>query len=122
MQPEERDLSYLWDMRQLTAVPNTYASASDYGAPDMQAFFYDGPKWFGKATRVFAYYQAPAGASPTNKVPAVVCSHGGGGTAYAEWVRIWNSHGYAAIAMDTGGANQVTARIYDDRYEPRGAR
>ena len=34
----------------------------------------------------------------------MVLVHGGGGTAFAEWVRIWNKRGYAAIAMDTCGA------------------
>jgi dienelactone hydrolase len=33
----------------------------------------------------------------------MVLIHGGGGTAFAEWVRLWNKRGYAAIAMDTGG-------------------
>jgi cephalosporin-C deacetylase-like acetyl esterase len=34
----------------------------------------------------------------------MVLIHGGGGTAFAEWVRMWNRRGYAAIAMDTCGA------------------
>ena len=29
--------------------------------------------------------------------------HGGGGTAFPEWVRIWNEHGYAAIALALEG-------------------
>ena len=33
----------------------------------------------------------------------MVLVHGGGGTAYAEWVRLWNRRGYAAIAPDTCG-------------------
>jgi dienelactone hydrolase len=34
---------------------------------------------------------------------AAVCAHGGGGSAYPDWVREWNKHGYAAIAMDLEG-------------------
>jgi dienelactone hydrolase len=34
----------------------------------------------------------------------MVLIHGGGGTAFAEWVRLWNKRGYAAIAMDTSGS------------------
>jgi dienelactone hydrolase len=34
----------------------------------------------------------------------MVLVHGGGGTAFAEWVRLWTARGYAAIAMDTCGA------------------
>ena len=35
--------------------------------------------------------------------PAVVLVHGGGGTAFAQYVKWWNQHGYAAIAMDLEG-------------------
>lgn len=45
----------------------------------------------------------PESASPANPVPAVVLVHGGGGHAFAEWVRIWNERGYAAIAMGNTG-------------------
>ena len=33
----------------------------------------------------------------------IVLVHGGGGTAFDVWVRLWTSRGYAAIAMDTCG-------------------
>jgi hypothetical protein len=33
----------------------------------------------------------------------MVLVHGGGGTAFAEWVRLWVGRGYAAIAMDPCG-------------------
>ena len=33
----------------------------------------------------------------------MVLVHGGGGTAFDVWVRLWNSRGYAAIAMDLCG-------------------
>ena len=54
------------------------------------------------ATRVFAYYGLPK-VAPGTKVPGMVLVHGGGGTAFDAWVRLWNSRGYAAIAMDTCG-------------------
>ena len=41
---------------------------------------------------------------PKTKIPGMVLIHGGGGTAFAEWVRLWNARGYAAIAMDTCGS------------------
>ena len=37
------------------------------------------------------------------KVPGMVLVHGGGGTAFDEWVRLWVKRGYAAIALDTCG-------------------
>jgi dienelactone hydrolase len=33
----------------------------------------------------------------------MVLVHGGGGSAFIYWVKLWNSRGYAAIAMDTCG-------------------
>ena len=35
--------------------------------------------------------------------PAMVLVHGGRGTAFDEWVRLWNGRGYAAIAVDLCG-------------------
>ncbi len=42
--------------------------------------------------------------SSSSKVPAMVLVHGGGGTAFAHWVQLWNKRGYAAIAIDTCGS------------------
>ena len=65
----------------------------------------EGEQWQGKQTRIFAWWGLPKGASADKKVPAMVLVHGGGGTAFASWVKLWNDRGYAAIAMDTcGGA------------------
>jgi dienelactone hydrolase len=57
----------------------------------------------GNPVKVFAYYSAPKGETPEGGWPAVVCIHGGGGTAFADWVKIWNDHGFAAISMDLEG-------------------
>ena len=69
----------------------------------IQAITYDGADLDGKKTKVFAYIGYPEGASATNKAPAVVLVHGGGGHAFAEWVKLWTDRGYVAIAMDTTG-------------------
>jgi cephalosporin-C deacetylase-like acetyl esterase len=86
-----------WDMRSLSKAPVMHEAMTN--EPGVRAFFYDSVPLKGKPTRVFAYYGAPAG----SKLPAMVLVHGGGGTAFAEWVRMWNRRGYAAIAMDTVG-------------------
>src|SRR5206468_7943210 len=75
---------------------------------EIKAFFYDGLAYQGHATRVFAYVGIPPGANSKSKVPGMVLVHGGGGTAFPEWVRIWNERGYAAIAMDLEGHAPVT--------------
>ena len=71
-------------------------------AEGVKALFYEGAKFKGQPTRVFAYYGAPkeVSAEPGKKVPAMVLIHGGGGTAFDRWVKVWNSRGYAAITMD----------------------
>lgn len=91
-----------WDYAALTRVPAMQTVPTQ--EPGVRAVLYESVPWKGKPTRVFAYYGVPAGASANSKVPAMVLIHGGGGTAFAEWVRQWNRRGYAAIAMDTCGA------------------
>ena len=53
--------------------------------------------------QVFCFVGLPASASKEKPVPAVVCVHGATGTAFYDWVEMWNNRGYAAIAMDTEG-------------------
>ena len=91
-----------WDVPALAKTPKMHATP-ERPAKGMRSFFYEGADWKGKPTWVFAYYAAPAGTPPEGGWPAVVCAHGGGGTAYPEWVKKWNKSGYAAIAMDLEG-------------------
>ncbi len=86
-----------WDFKELSKRPAVHEAVTQ--EPGVRALYFDSVAWKGKPTRVFAYYAAPAG----NKLPAMVLIHGGGGTAFAEWVRMWNKRGYAAIAIDTCG-------------------
>ena len=64
---------------------------------------------------VFAYIGFPENASAASPVPGIVLVHGGGGHAYAEWVRYWADHGFAAISFD--GFGQTYAGP-DHTYEP----
>ena len=84
------------------AVP-AVTPAAEFVQPGLEAFFFAGLTWEGKPTRVFAYKGVPESASPDNPVPGIVLVHGGGGTAFADWVRLWVGRGYAAIAMDLNG-------------------
>lgn len=54
-------------------------------------------------TYAFAYLGIPEGVSASNKAPAVLLIHGGAGSAYWEWVKVWNDKGYVALAMDLEG-------------------
>ncbi len=85
--------------RKVDRVPATTSHpAYDVGA--VKALFYDSVDYRGKPTRTFAYLGIPAG---DKSVPGMVLVHGGGGTAFHKWVKIWNDRGYAAIAMDLEG-------------------
>src|SRR5262245_33192459 len=77
----------------------------------VRALLYQGEPYGGQPTRVFAYYATPgilSGNSQSDKnLPAVVLIHGGGGTAFRDWVEIWAKRGYAAIAMDLAGSRPI---------------
>ncbi len=91
-----------WNRKELYRTPKSFP-APEYQSQGVKAVFYEGLAWKGKPTRVFAWVGVPEGLKPGEKVPAMVLVHGGGGTAFAEWVRLWVKRGYAAIAMDTCG-------------------
>ncbi len=69
----------------------------------IKAITYDCLSYRGQKTKTFAYIGFPEGASAENPVPAVLLVPGGGGHPMAEWVRIWNEKGYAAICMEVTG-------------------
>ncbi len=71
----------------------------------VRAIFYEGLPWQGKPTRVFAWIGLPA--QRTGKVPGMVLIHGGGGTAFKEWVQKWNAQGFAAISIAVEGQTDV---------------
>ena len=96
-----------WDAVLKREPPAAHAAAGFSGKA--RAVFLDGEGWRGKPTRFFAWYGLPDGASTDRKCPAVVLVHGGAGTAFDWWVRMWNERGYAAISMDTCGATPVRA-------------
>ena len=108
----ERDLPRgtrgLWDVPALMTAPVVHdvdlpcADARPV-PPGVKAVWIESVPYRDRTTRVFAWWGLPAGARPDQKVPAMVLVHGGGGTAFASWVKTWNDRGYAAIAMDTCG-------------------
>ena len=97
-----------WDLHALAAAPK-WATLERPKADGLKAITFEGLPFRGKATRVFAWLGVPK-AKAGEKVPAMVLIHGGGGTAFDEWVRLWVERGYAAIAMDTCG--QVPVGTY----------
>jgi hypothetical protein len=98
----EKPPQILWDLNTLLKAPQ-FQPAAGFDTSGVRGVFFDGLPWKGKPTRVFAFVGVPDH-KPGEKVPAMVLIHGGGGTAFANWVQFWNSRGYAAIAMDPCGS------------------
>ena len=82
-----------------------FERAPQYDKPNegVNAYFLESVEYNGAATYVFAYVGIPDNATGDNPVPGVVLVHGGGGTAFYDWVKMWKDKGYAAIAIDTEG-------------------
>jgi dienelactone hydrolase len=97
------------DLGRLTAPPAVYPADRPGGSPGVRALFFDGVPYRGKPTRVFAWYGAPR--ERAGKAPGIVLVQGGGGTAFLEWVRKWNEHGFAAISIAVEGQT-------DERVQP----
>ena len=87
-----------WNLPSLFSAPPYRTIDADGG---IEAILYPNEPYFARPTEVFAYMGIPKSKSPP--LPAMVCVHGGGGTAFKTWVELWNARGYAAIAMDLSG-------------------
>jgi dienelactone hydrolase len=98
-----------WDTAALRQAP-AHRASPEARQPGVRALLYEGLPYAGRKTEVFAYYAAPRGVPPAGGWPAVVCVHGGGGTAFYTWVERWNDRGYAAISMDLNGHYPITRR------------
>lgn len=79
-------------------------AVQDAGDSDgiMKTVFFDSVQYKGKPAKVFAWIGVPE-TSGGKKIPGIVLVHGGGGTAFKEWVDLWNKKGFAAISIATGG-------------------
>jgi dienelactone hydrolase len=76
------------------------------GSGKIHSLTYRGENIAGEATEVFAFYASPKTLGQKveeHSVPGIVLIHGGGGTAFSDWVHMWAERGYAAIAMDLAG-------------------
>jgi len=109
--------SEIWNLDGLYRVPKVFSAEkyAEYQVPGVRTLLYESVPCRGKLTKVFAYYSAPSGPVPSGGWPAVVLVHGGGGTAYSDYVKKWNSWGYAAISMDRYGKLPLLKLALKDR-------
>ena len=106
-----------WDVKALRKTPahqvaETQAVKEGDRDVTLTSLYYEGEPWKGNPTRVFAYYARPT-ELPEKKLPAMVLVHGGGGTAFPQWARLWAARGYAALAMDLSGSGPDGKRLPD---------
>lgn len=90
-----------WNANELMKAP-LYKPA---GFPDSEvdgltAILFEGMPVDELPSPVFAYIGHPDGPVPAGGFPAMVLVHGGGGTAYENYAKLWISKGYAVIAVD----------------------
>lgn len=101
-----RDASAVWDMARLGNPPRIREFPPEFRG-EATPVFIEGEPYRDRGTWCFAYYGVPQWATPETPAPGIVLVHGGLGTAYPEWVRMWVRRGYAAIAVDTCGSLPV---------------
>ena len=70
------------------------AEDKTFSSPNPRSLFYKAKAEF------FAYIGFPEGPVPDGGFPGVVLIHGGGGTAFPQYARLWTRQGYAVIMPD----------------------
>lgn len=96
---------------ELTEPPKVYPAEGIEFQASVTPIYYDGIEYQGQPTRVFAWLGVPPNAKQDQSLPGIVLVHGGGGTAFKEWVELWNEQGFVAISIAVEG--QLDQRIQD---------
>ena len=111
---QTRDFVELWTRPELFEAPEVSDGSKYFSAGE------NGPKPLllharsvnGREYTAAAYYGVPKGEPP---FPAVILFHGGGGTAFPQYVKKWNRYGYAALIFDHYGKLPVCDLIQYER-------
>jgi dienelactone hydrolase len=96
----------------LTTTPAVFPAEGFAEEDGVKPIFFESLPWEGKPTRVFAWLGLPERRG--GKVPGIVLVHGGGGTAFREWVEKWTERGYAAISIAVEGQTDQAKEAPDD--------
>ena len=103
-----------WPCEAFAAKSNQLSVVTESGTVTARYVWLEGLAYKGKPSKFLACYAIPK-AADGRSVPAMVCVHGGNGTAYREWVELWAKRGYAAIAMDTCGS--IPVRVPGTKFD-----
>ena len=95
---QRQRVSALGDLTAAPAMTDAKGFATTEG---VRPIFFEGLPWRGRPTKVFAWLGIPEGNA--GELPGVVLVHGGGGTAFRDWVKRWNDRGFAAISIAVEG-------------------
>ena len=99
-----------WSAQQLFQAPEFRDSPfTDSRAPGLRDILFDGVPVDGKSAPVFAYLGMTEGPVQEGGFPGIVLIHGGGGTAFPAYTKLWVSYGYAVIALDWYNSRPVLA-------------
>jgi dienelactone hydrolase len=94
-------------LEELTTAPKVHPAEGFVEEDGIRPIYFEALPWRGKPTRVFAWLGIPqtdsTEDSASRKFPAIVLVHGGGGTAFKEWVKKWNDKGFVAISIAVEG-------------------
>ena len=124
------DPAAFWQAQELFRAPgfrpNPYPESDFEG---LKALLVKGRGPNGSDAEFFCYYGVPDGAKPEKGWPGVVLVHGGGGTAYPQYVKQWTGLGFAVIAPDwynrrpaMGLTNEAPTQVNVPRVELPGGK
>ena len=85
----------------LTTAPTMTAAAGFAVKDGVRPVLFEGLPWRGRPTKVFAWLGIPKGKA--GKLPGVVLVHGGGGTAFRDWVKRWTTVALPPSALRSKG-------------------
>jgi dienelactone hydrolase len=105
----------MWDLQKLFETPESH-KIDDIHFDGLNAVYIDSIEYQGNSSKFFAWYGIPECAKEI-PVPGVVLIPGGGATALADWVKMWNSLGYAAICPDIAAHRPNSLDMDAARYK-----
>lgn len=95
------DAAKYWDFARLSRAPSWRSCEKrECQFPGLKAMLVKGVGPNGTEAEFFAYYAHPEVTADSRRFPGIVLTHGGGGTAFPNFILEWVKKGFAVIAID----------------------